>query len=126
MSTSQRNTTQRLSAAPEWNALGNIYELPANAVAGTAENFLDALRTEATAKGNDLEEGNIVGILISTQHGGNANCHLRTVDTGTGAADAGAGVGIVSDSTLYLPFPRFMTADLLYESTQPIYVAVFY
>ena len=126
MSTRQRNTTQRLSAAPEWNSHGNIYELPANAVAGTAESLLDALRDEATAKGNVLEEANIAGILISTQHGGNANCHLRTGDTGSGAADAGAGIGIVSDSTLYLPFPHFMTADLLYESTQPIYVAVFY
>ena len=126
MSSKQRNTTQRLSAAPEWNTLGNIYELPANAVAGTAESLLDALRAEATAKGNVLEEGNIEGILISTQHGGNANCHLRTADTGTGAADTGAGIGIVKDSTLYLPFPHFMTAEVLYESTQPIYVAVFY
>ncbi len=121
-----RNTTQRLSSAPQWGTLGNVYELPANAVAGTAESILGALRDEADAQGKNLDEGEVTGILISTQHGGNANCHIRTADTGTGATDASAGIGIVKDSTLYLPFPHLMVEDLLYETTVPIYVAVFY
>ena len=121
-----RNTTQRLSSAPQWGRLGNIYKLPANAVAGTAENVVGALRTEAAAQGKVLDEGEITGILISTQHGGNANCHIRTADTGTGATDAGAGIGIVKDSTLYMPFPHLMVEDILYETTVPIYIAVFY
>lgn len=121
-----RNVTQRVSLAPEWDSLGNIYELPANAVPGTAESLLDALRAEATAKGNILDEGSISGIIISTQHGGNANCHIRTADTGSGAADSGAGIGIVKDSRVYLPFPHFLDTELLYETTVPIYVAVFH
>ena len=122
----QRNTTQRLSSSPAWNTLGNIYELPANAVGGTAESLLGALRTVAAAKSNDLKEGNISGILLSTKGGGMADCFLRTADTGTGAADAGTGIHVVKDTTLYIPFPHFMATDLLYECAVEVYVAVFY
>ena len=121
----ERNATQRMSAAPAWNKLGNIYKLPANAVAGTAESLLAALRASADAAGLQLSEGRISGFLISTKHQGSAVAYLRT-DNVLGAAAAGEGIGIAADSTIYLPYPLHTDADFLYECSTDCFCAVFY
>ena len=121
----QRNTTQRVGSAPEWNRDGDIFELPATTT--TAESINDAIETAAVAAGLPFDKTKIVGILISVANSGNKYCYIRT-DRVLGASAAGKGIYIDVGQTLYLPFPRSGGQELLYETAmnEAISVAVFY
>jgi len=123
----QRNTTQRVGSSPEWNINGDIFELPANAVAGTAESFVDAIKIAASAVGLSFDRTNVVGILVSVANSGNKYCYIRTTRV-LGASATGKGIYIGTGQSLYLPFPRSGGVELLYETAnmEPISVAVFY
>ena len=108
-------TSRRLGASPEIADLGDVYELPANAVAGTAESILDALTTLGMPK-----PAEVTGLLFSA-------ADVTKLRTSTiGAASTGAGIGLAAGERLYLPSPFAADNEWLYEAAAEIYVAVFY
>lgn len=121
----QRNVSQRPSVAPELGKRGQVYSLPANAVAGTAEPIISAIRSAALANNIDLDEGRITGLLISTHKAGASNVHLRTNGV-LGAGNTGTGIEVEPGDILYLPSPFQMNDPLLYETTVAFYVIVYY
>ncbi len=108
-------TSRRLGASPEIADLGDVYELPANAVAGTAESILDALTSAGMTNAAEVS-----GLLFSAADA----TYLRT--STIGAASTGAGIGLATGERFYLPSPFSATNEWLYEAAAEIYVAVFY
>lgn len=108
-------TSRRLGASPEIADLGDVYELPANAVAGTAESILDALK--AAGMTNEAE---VSGLLFSAP----AATYLRTATLG--AAATATGIGLTAGERLYVPSPFSANNEWLYEAAAELFVAVFY
>ena len=108
-------TSRRLGASPEIADLGDVYEIPANAVAGTAESILDALKTVGMTNAAEVS-----GLMFSAP----AAVYLRTETIG--AAAASAGIALAAGERLYLPSPFSATNEWLYEAAAELYVAVFY
>lgn len=121
----QRNASQRVGNSPEWNAKGEIFELPATS--GTAVSLEDALQAAATAAGVAFTPSEITGLLISVANTGNKYCYLRTSAV-LGAAATGQGIYISTGNNLFIPYPRSGGQELLYEtaSSEPIAVIVYY
>ena len=119
-----RNNANRVSLAPEFGAGSQVYELPANGAAGTAENLMEKLQAAATAANKDLKPGSISGILISVRATASVSVFLRT--SLLNAAATLHGIEIQAGENLYIPSPHGMDDPLLYEANAPLFVMVFY